>query len=347
MKTGRTCRTDLTTKTLPVHRFKLCAVGVASTATVLLGSCEGVQSVLDPRGHDAERILTISWVLFGGATAVFFFVMGLTIFVLVRPARRDWLGSNRLIVAGGLIFPIVTLTALLIYSLETAGDMLSPAEDALEIEVVGNQWWWEVRYLDRNGDVVFITANEIRIPAGRPVTARLAATDVIHSFWVPNLTGKIDMIPGHVHQLPFQAKAPGTFRGQCAEYCGGPHAWMAFHVVAEEPEQFARWFEGQIEPAREPLIPSLQQGSELFIASGCGACHTIRGTPADGKLGPDLTHVGSRLTIGAGMLKNNSDTLAQWIAESQRLKPNNKMPSFDVFDADDLKALAAYLESLK
>jgi cytochrome c oxidase subunit 2 len=273
--------------------------------------------------------------------------MALATFALIRQPRRDFFSSSRLIVAGGLIFPTVTLTALLIYALPAAGILTEPDADAVEIEVTGYQWWWEVRYRDGNGDVAFVTANEIRLPTGQPLMTRVDTADVIHSFWVPNLAGKIDMIPGRTNELTLQAARPGEFRGQCAEYCGGPHAKMAFYVVAEEPERFARWFERQKEPAREPEDPLLQRGREVFFSFGCGGCHAIRGTDAVGGLGPDLTHVGSRRTIGAGILDNTIENLETWIADSQRIKPDNPMPSFDFIEGEDLHALAAYLKNLQ
>jgi cytochrome c oxidase subunit 2 len=191
------------------------------------------------------------------------------------------------------------------------------------------------------------TANEIRIPAGQPVEFLLTTSNVIHSFWVPNLAGKIDMIPGRANRLRVQANAPGMFRGQCAEYCGAQHAKMAFHVVAHTPDEYDAWIAALILPAQEPGTPLWQRGMQSFLQNGCGACHTIRGTHAAGKLGPDLTHVGSRLSLGAGVLPNSADAIAAWIRDSQHLKPENKMPAFNQFSSEELRALAAYLESLR
>jgi cytochrome c oxidase subunit II len=318
-------------------------------AFLLLTGCDGIQAALTPNSPGAERIAEIAWILFIGAAVIFVAVMALTLYAMIaRPGRGGWIGSGALIIGGGLIFPVVTLSALLIYTLDAAGVMTAPAEgNPLRIEVIGHMWWWEVRYLDEDGNVAFVSANEVRVPVGRPVTAAVSTADVIHSFWVPNLAGKIDMIPGRVNDVTFQAEEPGTFRGQCAEYCGAQHAKMAFFVVAEEPERFARWFERQSGPAREPQAPFITRGRDLFLSSGCGACHTVRGTPAAGRIGPDLTHVGSRVSIAAGILDNHIGTLEAWIANSQRIKPENRMPSFDVFEGEDLRAIAAYLESLK
>jgi cytochrome c oxidase subunit II len=323
-------------------------LGPGATALVLLvGGCEGVQSILHPRGPQAEQIATLGWAMFAAAAAIFLLVMALIAFAWFRRPQRDWFGSSRLIVGGGLIFPTVTLTALLIYSIAPGGLAGRQSAPEHEIEVVGYQWWWEVRYRDGNGDVAFTTANEIRLPTGRPVRTRVSTADVIHSFWLPNLAGKIDMIPGRVNELLLEASEAGTFRGQCAEYCGGPHTWMAFYAVAAPPDQFTRWFERQQEPAAEPQTALLQQGLDVFQAFGCGGCHAIRGTEAVGGFGPDLTHFGGRRTIGAGILDNTIENLEAWIADSQRIKPNNLMPPFDFIESEDLHALAAYLKSLQ
>jgi cytochrome c oxidase subunit 2 len=246
--------------------------------------------------------------------------------------------ENLLVVGGGIVFPLVTLSVLLVYSLVRAA-ALHPADPApLRIEVVGEQWWWRVHYLDADGRRDFATANEIRVPVGRAVELELRSADVIHSFWVPVLAGKLDMIPGRTNVLRVRADRAGEFRGQCAEYCGGPHAAMALYVVAEEPEQFRRWVANQRKPST---------GSNPLFTSHCGACHTVRGTAAAGTSGPDLTHVGGRLFIGAGLLSNNAGALVGWIASSQHLKPGNLMPSFEHFTAEELRGLAAYLEGLK
>ncbi len=290
-----------------------------------------MQSVLSAHGPDAAIIAEISWVLFIGGAIIFAAVMAIAGYALFG-SKREVFSSKKLIVGGGIVFPVVTLSALLVYSLVRAAALHPEEPDALRIEVVGEQWWWRVRYPD------FETANEIRIPVGRPVRLELKSADVIHSFWVPALAGKLDMIPGRTNVLRVRAERAGEFRGQCAEYCGGPHAFMALYVVAVPPEEFQRWSDRQRGPA-EKQNPS-------FVAH-CGACHTVRGTAAAGARGPDLTHVGSRLTIGAGLLPNNAGALAGWIASSQHLKPGNLMPSFETFSGVELRELAAYLEGLK
>jgi cytochrome c oxidase subunit 2 len=295
-----------------------------------------MQSVLNPQGPDAAIIAEISWVLFGGGAVIFTAVMALAAYAVLGRIRR--VSEKLLIVGGGIVFPLVTLSALLVYSLVRAA-ALHPADPApLRIEVVGEQWWWRVHYLDADGRRDFATANEIRVPVGRAVEFELKSADVIHSFWVPVLAGKLDMIPGRTTRLRVRADRAGEFRGQCAEYCGGPHALMALYVVAEEPEQFQRWVADQRKPST---------GNNPLFTSHCGACHTVRGTDAAGTRGPDLTHVGGRLFIGAGLLPNSAGALAGWIASSQHLKPGNLMPSFEAFSGEELRGLAAYLESLK
>jgi cytochrome c oxidase subunit 2 len=204
-----------------------------------------------------------------------------------------------------------------------------------------------VHYLDAEGATRVVGANEIRIPVGRPIEFVLKTRDVIHSFWVPSLAGKLDMIPGHTNAYRFAAERPGIYRGQCAEYCGAQHALMAFYVVAMTGEDFDAWYAREAKPAAEPDTPFLARGKTLFLETGCGACHVVRGTPADGRLGPDLTHVGSRLSLAAGTFPNNQGTLAGWIASAQHLKPGNLMPSFGNLQGEELRAIAAYMESLK
>jgi cytochrome c oxidase subunit 2 len=313
-----------------------------------LNPVPGIQSALHAQSPQAEAIANLTWVLIASAAVITVLVLALLAYALWGPAeRRTWLATRKLVVGGGIVFPFLVLTALLIYSfsLETAitGHAASPR---LRIAVTGYQWWWRVHYLDPTGALDFVTANEIRIPAGQSVEVLLESADVIHSFSVPNLAGKLDMIPGRTNRLMLQASAPGVFRGQCLEYCGGPHAQMAFYVVAETPEAFELWRAAQRQPA-PPAADELTRHGEALFASHCVACHTVRGTNAEGTLGPDLTHVGSRLSIAAGILPNNRGTLASWISASQNVKPGNLMPSMNMFSGAELQALAAYLESLR
>jgi len=316
---------------------------------MLASLLEGQQSVLAPRGPVAAEIAQTAWVLFAGAAAIFAIVLALALFAGF--ARREWAGQlseHVLIVGGGIVLPVVVLCVLLAWALLRFADLplASASERLLAIRVTGEQWWWRVEYLDANGQRDFAAANEIRIPAGRPVELRLESADVLHSFWVPALAGKLDMIPGRTNRLRVRADAPGEFRGQCAEYCGGPHALMALHVIASDPEAFERWVAAQRAPGREPADALHERGRALMLAH-CAVCHTVRGTAAAGERGPDLTHFGSRRSIGAGLAPVNAGTIASWIASGQHLKPGNLMPEFAAFSGAELHALAAYLENLQ
>jgi cytochrome c oxidase subunit 2 len=321
----------------------------AVAASGLLGGCRGVQSALDGAGGDARTLEQLSWILFSGGTAIFLLVTVLLLYALFAPLeRRRWLASQRTILIGGLVFPIVTLTVTLTYGLvllrvTNAAGGGSP----LRIEVVGEQYWWRVHYPADGDAPAFTTANEIQVPLGRPIEIAVTSTDVIHSFWIPNFAGKIDMIPGRVNGLRFDVDRPGIYRGQCAEFCGDQHALMAFDVVALEPAAFASWRAAQARPAPAAGMPLLERGRLLFARGGCGNCHAVRGTEFSGQRGPDLTHVGSRRSIGAGMFPNNAGTLAGWIADTQHLKGGARMPSYGSLSGEELRAIAGYLESLK
>jgi cytochrome c oxidase subunit 2 len=317
-----------------------CALAVAA--------CDGPQSVLEAHGPQARELAELWWIMAAGAVVIWLFVVGCALYATrLRPVEHENFAGTLFIVGGGVVLPVVVLSCLLIYSFLLARGPVAVPGEGVRIEVIGKQWWWEVRYFPPGADAPVIAANEVRLPAGQPVEVALRATDVIHSFWIPNLAGKTDMIPGRVNRMVIQADAPGTFRGQCTEYCGGPHALMAFYAVAMAPDDFAAWLEREARPARTPDEPFLVAGRELFLASGCGACHTIRGIAAAGELGPDLTHLGGRVSLGAGILPNNIGTIAGWIADTQHIKPHNKMPSFNTFSGAELRALAAYLASLR
>jgi cytochrome c oxidase subunit 2 len=254
----------------------------------------------------------------------------------------------RWMIAGGVVLPVVVLTALLVPTLRSLGAVSPQRVGAapITIEVVGRQWWWEVRYLDAEPSRIAVLANELRIPVGERVRVRLRAADVIHSFWVPGLQGKMDMIPGRTNVTWLQANRPGIWRGQCAEYCGLQHAKMAFVVVAERPQEFARWLARQREPAAEPRDSVGLAARETFLASGCVLCHTVRGTAAVATAGPDLTHVASRLTLAAGELPNTTGHLAGWIANPQALKPGSQMPAVPL-GPRELLAIVHYLQTLR
>ncbi|MEW5728411.1 MAG: c-type cytochrome [Pseudomonadota bacterium] len=300
-----------------------------------------LQSMLRTATPQAESLAGLWWLMFWVCLAVFAVVMALMAAGLIGGRRPA--GTERAIAIGTGLTAAV-LAGLLVTSSLVGARVSAPGDgDPLRIEVFGRLWWWEVRYPGTGA----VLANEIRLPAGRPAEIALVSDNVIHSFWVPGLAGKLDMVPGHSNLLRVTPAELGVYRGQCAEFCGTQHALMAFVVVVQPPAEFARWLAVQAEPAAEPADAQAARGQALFLASGCGACHTVRGIPADGRVGPDLTHVGSRLTIGAGILPQNVGTLGGWVANSQAIKPGNAMPAFDHFSGEQLRAIAAWLAGLE
>ena len=313
------------------------SIGLQAAATVT--------SVTRPQGPAAARINELWWVMFWIATVVCVVVFVLLLFSVVRPrgAQRGRPLSERFVVISGAVIPAIILVGLLAYSLGTNEVLAAPAADeALTIEVVGRQWWWEVRYPESG----VVTANEVVLPAGETVRLELTSLDVIHSFWVPGLNGKMDLIPGQVTELPLRADRPGIHEGFCAEFCGIQHAKMLLSVIAMEPGDFDEWLAAQAEPAPAPTSDLVLEGRQVFLGSACVYCHTVRGTNASGKLGPDLTHVASRATLGAGAVVNTRGNLAGWIVNSQAIKPGNRMPPI-YLDGPELQALLAYMETLR
>lgn len=304
--------------------------------------------VLDPAGPYASSVTLLSWILFAMGAAVLLVVLAALYAALFgRPGLQARFGGKTTIWVGGVAFPVVVLTVLLIYGLSLTRHLSDPVVgDEMRVRVTGEMWWWRIAYLDGQGRAIVYDANELHIPVGRPVVLELESGDVIHSFWVPRLSGKLDMIPGRRNLMRIQADVPGTFGGQCAEYCGGPHALMGFTVVAHEPARFARLMQSRLRREQES-VPATGEGARLFETTGCSACHRIAGTGANGLAGPDLTYVGARGSLGAGILPNNRGTLMGWIGNSQAIKPNNRMPPYTVLNSDQLTDLAAYLEAQK
>ncbi len=288
----------------------------------------------------------MSWVLIVGATLVFVVVMGLLARAVAGRGRPA--GAVLWVAGGGFLFPVAVLSALLAYTTVRSAQLAAdrPA-GALVVGVVGKMWWWELRYRDPASGRDVLVANELRVPVGRPVTLGLATGDVIHSFWVPALGGKVDMVPGRVHQLRFTVREAGTWRGQCAEYCGDQHAKMALPVVAMPADAFDAWLAAQARPAAAPADARALRGREVFAEQRCAACHTVRGVAEEAALGPDLTHVGSRLTLAAGELPMGEDALRRWIADPQAVKPGARMPAYHRLDDAALQALSAWLLSLR
>jgi cytochrome c oxidase subunit II len=341
------------------------SLAAGALSTLWLCGCGGVQSALAPAGTQAAAIVQLTWWLFGGAALIWCAVMALAVFAVrsrraAAPSTADTPGrrtvgdavrrhetrhARRLIVGGGVVFPVVTLTVLLVFGLRMTPPLLAADGDVI-VDVTGERWWWRVSYARPDGPAVD-AANEVRLPVGRRATFRLEAADVIHSFWIPSLGGKIDMIPGRTNFLTVEPTATGVYRGVCAEFCGLSHALMAFDVVVMAPDDFDAWLRRQSEDAVAPATSVAETGQELFRDNGCGACHRIRGTEAVGVIGPDLTHVGSRLTIGAGTLPRDEASLAAWIELPTTFKPGVEMPSYHMLGAAELAAIAAYLETLE
>jgi cytochrome c oxidase subunit 2 len=255
--------------------------------------------------------------------------------------------KRSMVLAGGVVIPALVLIGLLTYSVLVGRAMVSEPADPLRVQVVAHQWWWSVSYPGSSQtDMNVTTANELHVPVGRPVSIELKSRDVIHSFWVPNLHGKTDVIPGRVTRTWIQADSSGAWRGQCAEYCGLQHAHMAFTVVAHPPAEFENWLTSQREPAQEPQDELAMQGREVFVGGPCVLCHTVRGTLALGTFGPDLTHVAARKTLAAGTLPNTRGHLAGWVLDPQRIKPGARMPPTNL-NHEQLHAVLAYLSTLK
>jgi len=323
-------------------RILACAVGAG------LSGCSGPQSGLDPAGRGAEQIADLFWWMVAGSVVVWLAVVWLTYSAIRGRASKHTERQARLyVIGGGALIPTVVLAALLIYGLGMMPELVAPAPPGtLKIRVIGEQWWWRIRYEPAEGEPVEL-ANEIRLPVGQPVEFELESPDVIHSFWIPPLGGKMDMIPGRTTRLLLHPTRTGTFRGACAEYCGTSHALMAFDVVVSEEAEFNGWLEQQRRPVAESSESIVNAGRELFFLNGCAACHSIRGTEARGVVGPDLTHVGSRLSIGAGIVPNGPEGFRRWIAQTDKVKPDVRMPHFGMLPPEELESLSAYLESLQ
>src|SRR4051812_34754610 len=295
--------------------------------------------VLDAAGPQAAHIADLWWLTFWVCAGLFVAVIAVLGWALWRTPRSDaatlpdvapaMAGERKLrwSVGVGIAVSSILLTCLLVASFLTDRALARmPVDDALHVSISAHQYWWEMVYDDPQPDRIFTTANELYIPVGRPVIVTLQADDVIHSFWVPNLHGKKDLIPGRVATIHLRADRPGEYQGRCAEYCGLEHAFMAFDVVAVSGERFAAWMDAQRRPAAAPGDAAGQRGRELFLSGSCMLCHAIHGTTANARKAPDLTHVASRAHLAAGRIENSPQTLAAWIADPQRIKPGVNMP---------------------
>jgi cytochrome c oxidase subunit II len=319
----------------------------------------GVHDALQAFGPQAGHVVDLWRIFLFICTAVFAAVMAALVYALWKAPRvhtqeppdlstvnRPEPGPRRSVTTA-VAATVLLLLVLLAASVFTDRALARlPLKDAINIEVVAHQWWWTVKYVSGPVSETFETANEIHVPVGRPVIVKLNSDDVIHSLWVPSLAGKKDLIPGRTATMAFQADKPGIYRGQCAEFCGFQHAFMAFEVHAHAPEAFEAWRKQQLAPAPEPTDPQAQRGKQLFQSVSCAMCHTVQGTLAQGKRAPDLTHLASRRMIAAGTLPNTPGNLASWIRDPHKHKPGVNMPA-NPLSAEDLGALVAYLGTLK
>ena len=314
----------------------------------LLASCSGIQSALDPAGEEASQVATLFWVMAGGGLIIWALVVTLSLFASRwkrRPMREE--AAAKVIFWAGVVLPVAVLTALLTYALWLMPSLRPFAgnqQASLKIEVVGSQFWWHVVYHRPDGSRV-VSANEVRLPVGERVEFSLTSADMIHSFWIPALGGKMDLLPGRTNRLSLVATKAGTYRGQCAEFCGTSHALMAFPAIAMEQAEFDRWLETRSVPSAG--VESGSEGRALFMREDCADCHRIDGTQAQGTAGPDLSHLGSRLTIGAGLLDNDEERLARFIAHAGSVKAGARMPAYPHLSAGELGAIAAWLKGLQ
>ena len=331
-----------------------------SVAHVLSRSASSVLAgMFDPAGPGAEGAVDLWWLMLALGTLVFVLVGVLLAVALFRRRGADEAadqgpeGSGRpgggaamarpWLVGGGVVLPAVGILIVLVATIAAMRASAEEADDgAMVVEVIGHQWWWEVRYPDQG----VVTANEIHIPAGEQVVLRLRSADVIHSFWVPALAGKLDLLPEDTNELVIEADEPGRYNGRCAEFCGLQHANMDIFVVAQRGDDFDAWIEDQRRPADEPAGATAATGADIFTSAGCGDCHTIEGTTADGEKGPDLTHLASRETIAAGTLELTTENLQDWVTDPHDAKTGVLMPDPDL-DESEVDAVVAYLEGLE
>ncbi|HET7836861.1 MAG TPA: cytochrome c oxidase subunit II [Variovorax sp.] len=331
---------------------------LASLAAFAFDAAAG-QGALDPAGIQAARIHSLWQITVWVCLAVFTLVLLALMIALVRAARRTRRespepargerherGASRVVLVASLLSGAALAGLVALDVLTDRALSRLPVHDALHIEMVGAQWWWRTRYADDPAGPGFEVSSDLHVPVGRPVVVTLKSVDVIHSFWVPQLHGKKDMLPGRTTTIQFRADRAGSFRGECAEFCGLQHALMVFNITADPPERYAQWRALQASPASPPELPDALRGQALFLARNCAQCHAVRGTPAGGTLGPDLTHVASRPTIAAGTVANRPDLLAAWIVQPQLLKAGATMPP-SALEPEEVRLLVSYLETLK
>jgi cytochrome c oxidase subunit 2 len=341
-------------------------VAIVSSGALLMAGCHTVQSSFQPHGTAAEQITHLQWFM-----TILFIVITIAMWVLFAVAfyRRhgdltehepiDAGGGESWIAIGGIAIPLAVLSILFVWGLDLlrafpihgmhgAGHEQTMARSMKpDILIVGHQWWWEIHYLNDDRSKEFITANELHLPVGKPMNIRLETRDVMHSFWIPALHGKVDLIPGMPNYLRLEASQVGEYEGQCAEFCGAEHARMRLLAVAQTPDEYEAWVSAQLQPGHEPATDSAKAGLKVFLAGPCSMCHMVRGTHALGSTAPDLTHIGSRQMIAANYYKNNDAYLEAWITHAQSLKPEAEMPNITHFTGTQLADLVAYLRQLQ
>lgn len=314
-----------------------------------LAGCSSNQSILEPATTNAREVTGLFYTIFYVALAIFVIVEGLLVYFVIRYQRRpntdlpEQIHGNTPLEIAWTLAPALVLAVVFVLTIRTMSSVSTSSQPAatLNVHVIGHQWWWEFQYPDLH----IITANDLHVPVGQVVGLTLASDNVIHSFWVPQLTGKTDLVPSHENKTWLRAEASGEYNGQCAEFCGSQHAHMLFHVVASSPADFDAWVKTQ-QTVPAASAGDAARGADVFSKGACVGCHTIDGTKAQGKVGPNLTHFGSRMSIAAGTLPNSPENLATWLKNPQAVKPENDMPNLGLSDAD-IQSLVAYLESLK
>lgn len=324
-------------------------LGAAALATA--ASCHAPMDIFSNASDSAARVSHLAWFMIIAAGVIYVFVIAA---MLVASARNRDRAPTEVdltehgtgwIIFGGAVMPAAVLLVVFVVSMGAMA-RYPAGEPRLTIRLEGLQWWWSATY-EIAGQARFRTANEIHVPVGTTVRFLVTSGDVIHSFWVPRLQGKVDLIPGDTNELRILARRPGVYRGQCAEFCGVQHARMGVVVVADDSATFHRWVERQAADANAPRDSIARAGQRLVVGGPCAACHTIRGTRAAGTVAPDLTHVGSRSTLAAGTVPNTFGNLEGWIANPQAIKPGARMPTLAQYDGRELRAIARYLEGLK
>jgi cytochrome c oxidase subunit II len=329
------------------RRRRVQLFSAAGTIALLVAGCGGAGSIVSPKGSEADRIAGMWWLMFGLAAAVYVVVAGFILYAATRGRRTGGKASalreHWLIWIGGVAVPLVILAILAVVTVDATSALRGSSADELRIDVTGKLWWWSVRYPATG----VTTANQLHVPVGQPLDIHLTSDNVIHSFWVPELAGKEDTVPGQPNDLRFTADTVGRYNGRCAEFCGLQHSHMGIEVIVETPADFGRWLARRQRAPLEPASEDAAIGQLVFQREACAGCHTIKGTDAQGTFGPDLTDVGSRRTLGAGAIENTPENMAKWIRDAPGIKPGISMPAFGSLSQRDLTAITAYLESLK